>query len=56
MSDRLTHWALLFPALLVMVVSGVVPAAFVAFYSVHDTFAGNSLGRAAMVSQRPVLA
>ena len=42
MSDRLTHWALLFPALLVMVVSGVVPAAFVAFYSVHDTFAGNS--------------
>jgi glycerol transport system permease protein len=34
--------ALLFPALLVMFVSGVLPAAFVAFYSVHDTFAGNS--------------
>ncbi len=33
---------LLFPALLVMVLSGVLPAAFVAFYSVHDTFAGNS--------------
>ena len=42
MSDRLTHWALLLPALLVMLVSGVVPAAFIAFYSVHDTFAGNS--------------
>jgi len=25
-----------------MLVSGIVPAAFVAFYSVHDTFAGNS--------------
>jgi glycerol transport system permease protein len=34
--------ATLLPALLVMLVSGVVPAAFVAYYSVHDTFAGNS--------------
>lgn len=33
---------LLLPALLVMLVSGVVPALFVAFYSVHDTFSGNS--------------
>lgn len=42
MSDRLTIMALLLPALLVMIVSGVVPAGFVAFYSLHDTFAGNS--------------
>ena len=35
-------FALLFPALLVMLVSGVVPAAFIGFYSLHDTFAGNS--------------
>lgn len=34
--------ATLLPALLVMMVSGVLPAAFVAYYSVHDTFAGNS--------------
>jgi glycerol transport system permease protein len=34
--------ATLLPALLVMLMSGVVPAAFVAYYSVHDTFAGNS--------------
>ena len=33
---------MLLPALLVMLVSGVIPAAFVAYYSVHDTFAGNS--------------
>lgn len=42
MSDRLTIMALLLPALLVMTVSGLVPAGFVAFYSLHDTFAGNS--------------
>ena len=43
MSTRfLAPTAILFPALLVMFVSGVVPAAFVAYYSVHDTFAGNS--------------
>jgi glycerol transport system permease protein len=34
--------ATLLPAMLVMLMSGVVPAAFVAYYSVHDTFAGNS--------------
>jgi glycerol transport system permease protein len=39
---RLTPPAMLLPALTVMFVSGVVPAAFVAYYSVHDTFAGNS--------------
>ena len=33
--------AFLTPALLVMIVSGVVPVGFVAFYAVHDTFAGN---------------
>jgi glycerol transport system permease protein len=38
----LTISALLLPAALVMLFSGVVPASFVAFYSVHDTFAGNS--------------
>lgn len=42
MSERITVLALLSPALLVMVLSGVVPAGFVAFYSLHDTFAGNS--------------
>jgi glycerol transport system permease protein len=39
--DSAPFWLLL-PALVVMVVCGVVPTAFVAFYSVHDTFAGNS--------------
>ncbi len=29
------------PALVVMLVSGIIPIGFVAFYSVHDTFAGN---------------
>ncbi|MFN0114086.1 MAG: carbohydrate ABC transporter permease [Paracoccaceae bacterium] len=33
---------LLLPALAVMFVTGVVPLGFVFFYSVHDTFAGNS--------------
>lgn len=33
---------MLLPALIVMLVSGVVPASFVAYYSVHDSFAGNS--------------
>lgn len=42
MRDRLTIFALLLPALLVMFVSGVIPAGFIAFYSLHDTFAGNS--------------
>ncbi len=39
--DSAPFWLLL-PALLVMVLCGVVPTAFVAFYSVHDTFSGNS--------------
>ncbi len=30
------------PALAVMTLCGVIPMAFVAYYSVHDTFAGNS--------------
>ncbi len=30
------------PALLVMALTGVIPMAIVAYYSVHDTFAGNS--------------
>ena len=30
------------PALIVMALCGVVPMAFVGFYSLHDTFAGNS--------------
>lgn len=35
-------YVFLAPALIVMIVSGVIPLGFVAFYSVHDTFAGNS--------------
>ena len=31
----------LFPALLVLLVAGVMPLAFVIFYSLHDTFGGN---------------
>ena len=31
----------LLPALLVMFFRGAVPTAFVAFYSVHETFSGN---------------
>jgi ABC-type sugar transport system permease subunit len=30
------------PALAVMLLCGVLPMAFVAYYSLHDTFAGNS--------------
>lgn len=33
---------LLAPALLVMMIAGVIPLAIVAFYSLHDTFAGNA--------------
>jgi len=42
-SERRTigAYALLLPALTIMAVSGVVPMAFVAYYSVHDTFGGN---------------
>jgi glycerol transport system permease protein len=35
-------YILLLPALTVMTLCGVVPMAFVAYYSVHDTFGGNS--------------
>ena len=35
-------YAFLTPALLVMTLTGVIPMAIVAFYSVNDTFAGNS--------------
>ena len=42
-ADR--HWLAavpyLFPAFLVLLVSGVVPLGFVIFYSLHDTFGGN---------------
>lgn len=35
-------YAFLTPALLVMLLCGVIPLMFVVFYSLHDTFAGNS--------------
>jgi glycerol transport system permease protein len=35
-------YAFLAPALVVMTLCGVVPMGFVAYYSLHDTFAGNS--------------
>ena len=35
-------YAFLAPALVVMMLCGVVPMGFVAYYSLHDTFAGNS--------------
>jgi glycerol transport system permease protein len=43
-SDRqnLLGYALLLPAALIMVLCGVLPMAFVAYYSLHDTFGGNS--------------
>jgi glycerol transport system permease protein len=41
MSNRTEAAVLLTPAVLVMLATGVVPLAFVFFYSVHDTFAGN---------------
>ena len=39
--DRAGAAILLAPTLIVMMLTGVMPLAFVAFYSVHDTFAGN---------------
>jgi glycerol transport system permease protein len=45
MSGRTTNpiaYACLAPALAVMLLSGVLPVAIVLFYSLHDTFAGNS--------------
>ena len=38
----LAAYAYLAPALLVMALSGVIPMAYVVYYSLHDTFAGNS--------------
>jgi len=40
--QNLVAYTLLLPALGVMMLCGIIPLAFVAFYSVHDTFAGNS--------------
>lgn len=40
-SNGSAAFVLLAPALLVMLVSGIIPVGFVAFYAVHDTFAGN---------------
>jgi glycerol transport system permease protein len=39
---NLRSFLLLSPAIVVMTICGVIPMAFVAFYSVHDTFGGNS--------------
>ena len=39
--QNLLAYTLLLPAILVMVLCGVIPMAFVAYYSVHDTFGGN---------------
>jgi glycerol transport system permease protein len=40
--QNLAAFGFLWPALLVMLLSGVLPMAFVFYYSLHDTFAGNS--------------
>jgi glycerol transport system permease protein len=42
MTRNLEATALLAPAAIIMVMCGVVPLAFVAFYAVNDSFAGNS--------------
>ncbi len=42
MQNNSIAYGFLAPALLVMTLCGVIPLAFVAFYSVHDTFAGNN--------------
>jgi glycerol transport system permease protein len=41
MNTRSEAIGLLLPAVLIMLATGVVPLAFVFFYAVHDTFAGN---------------
>lgn len=41
-NDNARAYAFLLPALLVMTLTGLIPMAIVAFYSVNDTFAGNS--------------
>jgi len=40
--QNLLGFTLLLPALLIMTLCGVLPMAFVAYYSVHDTFGGNT--------------
>lgn len=40
-NQHTTAWLYLSPALLLLVVVGLLPIGFVAFYSVHDTFGGN---------------
>ena len=42
LQQTLTAYALLLPALAVMMLVGVIPLGFVLFYSVHDTFGGNT--------------
>jgi len=39
---NLLAYALLLPSILIMTLCGILPMAFVAYYSVHDTFGGNS--------------
>ncbi len=39
--DTSTAWLYLTPALLVLLVAGLIPIGFVVFYSLHDTFGGN---------------
>lgn len=41
-SQNILAYALLLPAILIMALCGILPMAFVAYYSVHDTFGGNS--------------
>lgn len=41
-SQNGTAYGFLAPALLVMILCGVIPLLFVAYYSVHDSFAGNN--------------
>jgi glycerol transport system permease protein len=40
--QNLLGYTLLLPAVLVLTLCGVLPMAFVAYYSLHDTFGGNS--------------
>lgn len=45
MNSQARHWlayGFLAPALIVITLTGVLPLAFVAYYSVHDSFAGNN--------------
>lgn len=48
-------YGFLAPALIVMTLCGVIPMAFVAFYSVHDAFAGNNFVWAGLTWFRQVL-